>query len=219
MKVIYSCCILHVEIKVSECLKHVLYHHIMTGTLQISKSSSAPVLTEDFQFLLPYTCRKFRVASMTGGECVEKCMSLTHPSLHPRTAPSHSPAMCCGAAHLWTLLNGALVWPDSSPLLHFPSNLPAQPSDCHRKAVNALHSFCIAALFPQPCLTIVIFYLTACFVYLLYRRRCLLLFFFLFSAVCSLTGYFHPNAACQSTVSSALSIICLVFVSICRTTA
>lgn len=46
--------------------------------------------------------------------------------------PSHSPAsyfpaMCCGAAHFWTLLNGALVWPDSSPLLHFPSNLPAQP--------------------------------------------------------------------------------------------
>lgn len=79
---------------------------------------------------------------------------------------SHSPAMCCGAAHLWTLLNGALVWPDSSPLLHFPSNLPAQPSDCHRKAVKTFHSFCIAALFPLHCLTIAIFYRTARFVYL-----------------------------------------------------
>lgn len=142
----------------------------MTGTLQISKSSSAAVFTEDFQFLLPYTCMTFWVASMTGGECLEKCMSLTHLFLHPRMAPSHSLAMCCGAAHLWTLLNGALVWPDSSPLLHFPSNLPAQPSDCHRKAVRTFHSFCIAALFLQRCLTIAILYLTACFVHLLRRR-------------------------------------------------
>lgn len=137
-------------------------------------------------------------------------MSLPQPSplLHPPS--SHSPAMCCGAAHLWTLLNGALVWPDSSPLLHFPSNLPAQPSDCHRKAVKTFHSFCIAALFPQHCLTIAIFYRTARFVYLLA----------VFippppSAVYSLTGYFHPRVACKSLLFSALGVICLVFVNIC----
>lgn len=39
--------------------------------------------------------------------------------------------------------------------------------------------------------------------------------FFPLSAVYSLTGYFHPRVACQSLVSSALGIICLVFVSIC----
>lgn len=62
---------------------------------------------------------------------------------------SYFPAMCCAAAHLWTLLNGALVWPDSSPLLHFLSSLPTQPSGCHRKAVKTFHSFCMAALFPS----------------------------------------------------------------------
>lgn len=64
---------------------------------------------------------------------------------------SYFPVMCCGAAHLWTLLNAALVWPDSSLLLHFPSNLPVQPSDCHRNAVKPFYSFCMAALFPQHC--------------------------------------------------------------------
>ena len=40
-------------------------------------------------------------------------------------------------------------------------------------------------------------------------------FFFPPRAVYSLTGYFHPRVACQSLVSSALGVICLVFVSIC----
>lgn len=154
---------------------------------------------------------------MTGSEALgkmhEPLVSLPPSSLSPPLIP---PAMCFGAAHLWTLLNGALVWPDSSPLLHFPSNLPAQPSDCHRKAVKTFHSFCIAALFPQHSLTIAIFYRTARFMYLLRRLHFFLLLFFpLLSAVYSLTGYFHPRVACQSLVSSALGIICLVFVSIC----
>lgn len=96
-------------------------------------------------------------------------MGLTQPSLNPNSSSSHFPAMCCGAAHLWTLLNGALLWPDGSRLLHFLSNLHAQPSGCHRKAVKTFHCFCIAALFSQHCLTIAIFYRTAHFVYLLCR--------------------------------------------------
>lgn len=43
--------------------------------------------------------------------------------------------------------------------------------------------------------------------------------FFTPSAVYSLTGDFHPRVACQSLVSSALGIICCVFVSICWMTA
>lgn len=128
---------------------------------------------------------------MTGSEALEKCMSLTQPSLHPHSPSSHSPAMCCGAAHLWTLLNGALVWPDSSPLLHFPSNLPAQPSDCHRKAVKTFHSFCIAALFPQHCLTIAIFYRIARFVYLLCRLH-------FFPLCCLFINRLFPPTRCMS---------------------
>lgn len=113
--------------------------------------------------------RNPRLAGMTGSEVLEK-MYEPYSALPLSPSPSsHSLAMGCGAAHLWTLLNRALVWPDSSPLLHFPSNLSAQPSDCHRKAVKTFPSFCITALFPQHCLTIAIFYCTARFVYLLCR--------------------------------------------------
>lgn len=154
---------------------------------------------------------------MTGiAKLLEKCMSpysaLPPSSLSP---PLILSAMCFGAAHLWTLLNGALVWPDSSPLLHFPSNLPAQPSDCHRKAVKTFHSFCIAALFPSALpnnsniLSHSTLHVSAP------PSSFFSPFFLLLSAVYSLTGYFHPRVACQSLVSSALGIICLVFVSIC----
>lgn len=67
----------------------------------------------------------------------------------PHSPPSHSPAKCSGAAYLWTLLNGALVWPDSSPLLHFPSSLPAQPSDCHRKSCQDFPLFLHRSTFPS----------------------------------------------------------------------
>lgn len=90
------------------------------------------------------------------------------------------PLMCCGVSYCWTLLNAALVWPDSSLLLHFPSNLPAQPSDCHRNAVKSFYSFCMAALFPQHCQYLCISSNTP---------------FFLSStaSVCSLTGYFQSR--------------------------
>lgn len=118
---------------------------------------------------------------------------------------SHSLAMGCGAAHLWTLLNRAMVWPDSSPLLHFPSNLPAQPSDCHRKAVKTFHSFCITALFPQHCLTIAIFYCTARFVYLLCRLH-------FFRLCCLFINRLFPPTRCMSKpsfLSSQHNMSCL----------
>lgn len=128
------------------------------------------------------------MAGMTGGESGEKMHELYSSLLTSHySPPSHSPAKCCGAAYLWTLLNGALVWPDSNPLLHFPSSLPAQPSDCHQKAVKTFHSFCTAALFPQHWLTIALFYLTARFVYLLCH-----LHFFLLSLFCLfISSLFH----------------------------
>lgn len=141
---------------------------------------------------------------------MRECCS-TLPSISPT---SYFPAMCCGAAHLWTLLNGALVWPDSSPLLHFPSNLPAQPSGCHRKAVKTFHSFCMAALFPSA--------LNNNSNILSHNTLHVSLVpstFFTPSAIYSLTGYFHPRVTCQSLVSSAPGIICFVFVSICWMTA
>lgn len=138
--------------------------------------SLAFMTAKDFQ-----SSTQSKPAGMTGSSAPVKCMCLTQPPPNPSSpscSHSHSSAMCCGAPHLWTLLNGALVWPDSSPLLHFPSNLPAQPSDCHRKAVKTFHSFCIAALFPQHCLTIAIFYRTLRFMCLLRRLH--------FSPLCSL---------------------------------
>lgn len=124
-----------------------------------SKSLNPPQLLCSLKISnLSLRVRNPKLAGMKGTESVEKCMRLADPSLHPHSSPSHSAAMCRAAAHLWTLLNGAVVWPDSSPLLHFPSNLPAQPSDCHWKAVKTFFSFCIAALFPQHCFTIAIFY-------------------------------------------------------------
>lgn len=136
--------------------------------LQISESSSAPCPYWGFPISAP-----MHMWGIPGSQArqVARLWKMHEPYSalppFPLSLSSHSSAMCCGAAHLWTLLNGALVWPDSSPLLHFPSNLPAQPSDCHRKAVKTFHSFCIAALFLQQCLTIAIFYHTARFVYLL----------------------------------------------------
>lgn len=112
---------------------------------------------------------------------------------------SYFPVMCCGAAHLWTLLNAALVWPDSSLLLHFPSNLPVQPSDCHRNAVKPFYSFCMAALFPQHCQYLCISSNSP--------------FFIILSSVCSLTGYFQLRIACQISASWAPAVISLVFVS------
>lgn len=71
----------------------------------------------------PGSCAHVRnpsLTAMTGSETLKKGQQHT-PSL--LSSISYFPVMCCGAAHLWTLLNGALLWPDSSLLLHFPSNL------------------------------------------------------------------------------------------------
>lgn len=134
-----------------------------------------------------------RLTAMTGSE-TKKPHS---PSL--LSSISYFPVMCCGAAHLWTLLNAALVWPDSSLLLHFPSNLPVQPSDCHRNAVKPFYSFCMAALFPQHCQYLCISSNSP--------------FFIILSSVCSLTGYFQLRIACQISASWAPAVISLVFVS------
>jgi len=176
MNVIYCYSyILHVEMKVSKCHNHAWYHHNMAG--------AAPNLWLHFNSCpfwrsqIPAPMHKWGNQGLQAWQVVslwKNAWALVNSPYIPTLHFLFSPTMCCGAAHLWTLLNGALVWPDSSPLLHFPSNLPAQPSDCHRKAVKAFHCFCIAALFPQHCLTIAIFYHTARFVYLL----CHLFFFF-----------------------------------------
>lgn len=129
------------------------------------------------------------------------------------TLTSHSPPISyfpaiCGAAHLWTLLNGAVVWPE-------------QPS-----AALSFQSPCSAVrLPPESCQDFPLFLHGNTFPSTLANNSNILSHstlgvsllppsFFTPSAVYSLAGYFHPRVACQSLVSSALGIICFVFDSI-----
>lgn len=118
--------------------------------------------------------------------------------------------MCCSAAHLWTLLKEALLWPDRSPLLHFPCNLGGSavrlPLEC-RQDSPPMETTTLPHL-PQPPYSRRRYSTTAArsieFLYPLSLP--LNSFSFCRIAVRSLAGQFHPRVARQGSVSAASSL-------------